>query len=263
MTPLPTLRFVRALLATNVKAALMLRGAFVMQIVFMFLNNLTFFVFWWALMRRVPDLRGWRLADIQLLFGVVATSVGLTFTVAGGLAHLGHFIDEGTLDTLLAQPKPVLVHALGLRLRVSGIGDLASGIVFIAFSGLVSWRVVPSIVLAIVASTLVFAACGIIFFSLAFWLGKVETFARQLWDLLITFSLYPEPLFGGVLRLALFTVLPAGLVGYLPAQLVKNASIADAWLLTITSVTYVALAIVVFERGLRRYASGSRFGTFG
>src|SRR5262249_43817468 len=144
----------------------------------------------------------------QLLFGVVATSVGLTFTVTGGLAHLGHFIDEGTLDTLLTQPKPVLVHALGLRLRVSGIGDLASGIVFITFSGLVSWKAVPSIVLAIVASTLVFAACGIIFFSLAFWLGKVETLARQLWDLLITFSLYPEPLFGGALRLALFTVLP-------------------------------------------------------
>src|SRR5215471_15983858 len=98
---LKTLAFARALLATSFKATLALRGAFVMQVVFMFLNNLTFFVFWWALMRRVPDLRGWRLADIQLLFGVVATSVGLTFTVTGGLAHLGHFIDEGTLDTLL------------------------------------------------------------------------------------------------------------------------------------------------------------------
>ena len=62
------LRFARALLATNVKATLMLRGAFVMQVAFMALNNLTFFVFWWALMRRVPDLRGWRLGDIQLLF---------------------------------------------------------------------------------------------------------------------------------------------------------------------------------------------------
>ena len=54
-------------------------------------------------------------------------------------------------------------------------------------------------------------ACGIVFFSLAFWLGRVDGLARQLWDLLVTFSLYPEPLFGGALRLALFTVLPAGL----------------------------------------------------
>src|SRR6058998_2550208 len=90
----------------------------------------------------------------------------------------------------------------------------------------------PFVVAAIVASALVFVACGIVFFSLAFWLGKVDTVARQLWELLITFSLYPEPLFGGVLRLALFTVLPAGFVGYVPARFVQKPSIADGVLLT-------------------------------
>ena len=44
-----SLSFTRALVTTNLKAALALRGAFVIQVVFMALNNLTFFVFWWAL----------------------------------------------------------------------------------------------------------------------------------------------------------------------------------------------------------------------
>ena len=66
------LSFAWALLTTNFRAAAALRGAFVMQVVFMMLNNLTFFVFWWALMRRVPELRGWRLGDIQVMFGIVA-----------------------------------------------------------------------------------------------------------------------------------------------------------------------------------------------
>jgi ABC-type uncharacterized transport system permease subunit len=165
------LRFARALLATNVKATLMLRGAFVVQVVFMALNNLTFFVFWWALMRRVPDLRGWRLGDMQMLFGVVAAGFGAAMTLAGGVRHLGRFIDEGELDTLLTQPKPVLVHALGMRLQASGFGDALSGIAFIACSGQVSWRALPVVVLAIVASALVLVASGIVFFSLAFWLG--------------------------------------------------------------------------------------------
>src|SRR5438876_12351048 len=163
MTPLSTLRFMRALFTTNMKASLMLRGAFVMQVAFMALNNLTFFVFWWALMRRVPDLRGWRLGDIQLPFGVVAAGFGAAVTVAGGVRHLGRFIDEGELDTLLTQPKPVLVHALGLRLQASGFGDALSGIVFIAYSGQVSWRALPVVVLAIVASALVLVASGIVF----------------------------------------------------------------------------------------------------
>ena len=139
-------RFARALLATNLKATVVLRGAFVMQVVFMALNNLTFFVFWWALMRRVPELRGWRLGDIQVLFGVVAAAFGLTVTFAGGVRHLGRFIDDGELDTLLTQPKPVLLHALGLRLQASGFGDVLSGLVFIKNSaGVVACGAVPRV----------------------------------------------------------------------------------------------------------------------
>ena len=257
------LTFARALIATNLKAALALRGAFVMQAAFMALNNATFFVFWWALMRHVDTIRGWRLGDIQVLFGIVAAAVGLTVTVTGGVRFLGRFIDDGDLDTLLTQPKSVLTHALGLRSMPAGVGDFVSGVIFIAWSGQVSWRMLPLVAAAIVASALVFLASGIVFFSLAFWLGKIETAARQLWDLLITFSLYPEPLFGGTLRLALFTVLPAGFVGYLPARVVHAPSVLNVTLLAIGVVAYLALAVIVFDRGLRRYASGSRFSTFG
>jgi ABC-2 type transport system permease protein len=198
-----------------------------------------------------------------MLFGIVAAGFGLAVTLAGGVRHLGRFIDDGELDTLLTQPKPVLMHALGLRLQPSGYGDVLSGIAFIAYSGQVSWRGLPLVLLAVAASALVIVACGIVFASLTFWLGNVETLARQLLELLITFSLYPEPLFGGVLRLILFTLLPAGFVGYVPVRLAQSPSIALALLLVAAAGAYLAMAVVIFERGLRRYASGSRFGAFG
>jgi len=255
--------FARALVTTNIKATLALRAAFVIQVVFMALNNFTFFVFWWALMRHVTTLRGWQIADIELLFGLVAAAFGLTVTVAGGVRHLGRFIADGDLDTLLTQPKSVLVHALGLRSQPSGFGDLISGLIFIVWSGQISWRTVPFVVVVIAASALIFVACGVVFFSLAFWLGRVETVATQLWELLVTFSLYPEPLFGGTLRLVLFTVLPAGFVGYLPVHILRAPSIASVAMLLLAAIGYVWMAVLIFERGLRRYASGSRFTTFG
>jgi len=128
------------------------------------------------------------------------------------------------------------------------IHRVLSGMIFIAWSGQVSWHTLPLVVAGIVASTLVFIACGIVFFSLAFWLGKVETVARQLWELLITFSLYPEPLFGGMLRLALFTVLPAGFVGYLPARVVHAPSLLDVALLAIGAAAYLAGAVLIRSR---------------
>ena len=258
-----SIRFAAALLATNLKASLMLRGAFAMQVIFMALNNFTFFVFWWVLMRRVPDIRGWRLTDIELLFGIVAVAVGLTITVAGGVRYLGQFIEEGELDTLLVQPPPVLLYAVGMRSQSSGFGDMVSGLILIALSGHVTWIDTPRVVVAIVAAALVFAASGILFFSVAFWLGKSDTVARQMWELVITFSLYPEPLFGGVLRLVLFTVIPAAWVGYMPAHVARQASASQLLLLVSAAAAYTVLAAGTFPCGLRRYASGSRFGGFG
>jgi len=257
------LRFAAALFAMNLKASLAQRGAFAMQVLFMMLNNLVFFVFWWALMHRVETIRGWSLSDIKVLFGIVAAGFGLAVTFAGGVRHLGRFIDDGDLDTLLTQPRPVLPYALGLRMQASGIGDAISGVAFIVWSGQVTWRESPAVVVAVLSSAVIFVACGVVFFGLAFWLGPIETVARQLWDLLVTFSLYPEPLFGGAIRFVLFTVLPAGFVGYVPAHLVSRPTLASAAGLILMATLYAVIAHVVFERGLKRYSSGSRFGTFG
>jgi ABC-2 type transport system permease protein len=260
---LRTTRFARALFIASLKAALILRGAFAMQVVFMALNNLTFFVFWWILMRRVPEIRGWHLAQVQVLFGIVAVAAGLAVTLAGGVLHLARLIDEGGLDALLVQPQPVLLHALGLRLQPSGFGDILSGLILIGWSGQVSWIDTPRVAMAVVTASLVAVASGVVFFSLPFWLGRVDTLARQLWDLLITFSVYPDPLFGGALRLILFTLIPAGWVGYVPARVARETSVGPLLLLGAAAGIYTMLALTVFRFGLRRYASGSRFGTFG
>jgi ABC-2 type transport system permease protein len=258
-----TRAFAKALFVTNLKAALALRGAFVMQALFMVLNNVVFFVFWWILLRRVPDLRGWQLADVEVLFGITATSFGLVVTITGGVRHLGECIEEGELDTLLTQPKPTLLYALGVRSRASGFGDVLSGLGFLLISGHLTLANAPLVAVAILAAAGTFLGSGIIFFSLPFWLNRTETVSRQLWELLITFSLYPEPLFGGALRLMLFTVLPAGFIGYLPVRVVRQPSITGVAMLVAGSAGYLLLANWIFGRGLRRYASGSRFVTFG
>jgi ABC-2 type transport system permease protein len=256
-------RFIKSLFLTNLKAAIALRGAFVIQVTFMILNNLTYFVFWWMLFDRVPNLRGWCLSEVQLLFGISASGFGLVAGFAGGVRHLGRFIDEGALDPLIAQPKPTLLYALGMRSHPHGFGDLLSGLGFLVLSGYLTWGTAPLVLLAIAASSLTYVASGIVFFSLAFWLRRTESLARQLWDLLITFSLYPEPLFGGVLRLLLYTVLPAGFISFLPVRVVQEARVVDVLSLCAGVSAYLVFAVWFFRRGMMRYSSGSRFGVFG
>jgi ABC-2 type transport system permease protein len=260
MTRFATGRFLVALVATNLKACFALRGAVWAQTVFMALNNAVFFVVWWIFFERFEEIRGWRLNEMAALFGIAATAYGLAVVFAGGVSDLARKVIEGEIDALLTQPKNVLLHSAGSRSYASGWGDVVSGCLFIAFSGLARLELLPALVVAIAASTTVFVACGILFHSAVFWLGRVENLTRQLWEFLVTFSLYPRPLFTGALKLLLFTALPAGFISYLPVELLQGGSWRVLLWVVLGALFYACVAAAVFSLGLRRYESGNRFG---
>jgi ABC-2 type transport system permease protein len=99
--------------------------------------------------------------------------------------------------------------------------------------------------------------------SAAFWLGRTESASRQLYEVTLMFSLYPDTLFTGPMRWILFSIIPAGFVGYLPAAEIRSPSVGTAFAIGAGVLAYGALSAWVFERGLRTYSSGSRFATFG
>ncbi|MEX2206275.1 MAG: ABC-2 family transporter protein [Myxococcota bacterium] len=255
-----TLRFARALVAMNLRSSLALRGAFWLQAAFMALNNAAFFMTWWLLFERFPEIGGWRLSDVLTLFGVVASGYGASVVLAGGVRDLGRSIREGELDACLVQPKPVLLHLVASRTVASGWGDMTSGVIMLALSGALGPVSLPATLLAVASSACVFTASGVLVQSLAFWIDGMETFARQISEFTLTFSLYPRPLFSGEINVLLYTVLPAGFVGFLPAELVRAPSLALAVAALASALAWTLLALYVFERGLARYASGNRIG---
>ncbi len=176
-----TLRFALGLTATNLKASFALRGAFWLQELAMLLNNVFFFSIWWIFFHRFEEIGGWRVSDVAALYGTVAGGFGCAVLLGGGVRDLSRQIIEGDLDALLVQPKSVLLQAVGSRTVASGWGELGTSVLFLWISGLVTLKTLPLAVLAVLASGAVFAASGVLIHSLAFWLGRVETLARQLW----------------------------------------------------------------------------------
>lgn len=258
-----TARFAAALVATSVRSALAERGAFIMRAALMAVNNAIFFSFWIVLMSRVPTIRGYELGDVALLYGIVAVAHGLAVFVAGNIGYLARVIHDGELDALIAQPKPTLLYALGAKSQPSGLGDIVSGLVMIALSGRVGLLSIPLVILAAVAGAVVLVSTAVVLHSAAFWLGRTESASRQLYEVTLMFSLYPDTLFTGPMRWILFTIVPAGFVGYLPSQLIRAPSAWTAVMIALGVVAYGIVAAWVFQRGLRAYSSGSRFATFG
>ncbi|MCA9728257.1 MAG: ABC-2 family transporter protein [Candidatus Eisenbacteria bacterium] len=249
--------FARAYALANLQSALEYRVSFATQVFAMMLNDGMWLVFWLAYFDKFQVVEGWGRADIVTLWAVVAASFGLATTVCGNLFRLAGLIVRGELDIYLALPKPVLPHMLMSRMSVTAPGDVLFGV--IGFGLLVhptpgQWILFLS---SILTGSIIFVAFGVVSQSLSFWLGNAEGVAEQLTNALINFSTYPTPIFRGVVKLALFTLLPAGFIAYLPVQLFREFTwlrLAALWGVAALALT---LAVMVFRAGLRRYESGN------
>ncbi|HEX6241873.1 MAG TPA: ABC-2 family transporter protein [Polyangiales bacterium] len=256
-------KYLLTLLWMVLKSSVSLRGAFLLQALFMALNNLLFFVVWWVLFERFEQIRGYRMPDMLLLYGVSCAGFGLAVLVCGGLRELAARISDGELDGLLTQPKSVLLRALMSRSWAAGWGDLISGALLLAFALPADPLRLSATLLAVVCSASVVVASAVLFQASAFWLGRTESAARSAFEFTLAFSLYPPTLFGPQLKVVLFTLIPAGLLAYLPCELVRDPSLVTASLVCASALLYCAFAVGVFQRGLRHYASGNHLTIWG
>lgn len=255
-----SLQYLGALVATNLKASVALRGAFLMRVVFMFLNNFIFLVMWWVFFEKYGDVRGWHLADTAAVYGIAAGSFGLGIVLGNGVQELSRLIFEGDLDSFLIQPKSPLVSAVASRSEASGWGDMLSAVALFAMCGYVTPATVPVCLVCVACGCLIFLATGVLVHSLAFWLGNTRSVSRQAWQFLIIFAIYPKTIFGGWLKVVLFSVIPAGFVTFLPVDLLRRFDWRVMLTLLFAVFAYCTLALIVFRAGLRRYESGNRFG---
>jgi ABC-2 type transport system permease protein len=253
-----TLAYLGALLSTNVKASLALRGAFWLQAALMLLNDLLFFCVWWIFFERVSSVRGWTLVDMYALYGFVAFAFGFYAILASGTRDLAQRVMDGELDALLPQPRAVLPRLALSRSSASGWGDIVFGLVLLGLGSQLDPLRWPVLLLLALCSGLVLAMSCVLANSLVFWLGELDGLPRQLFEFTIVFSTYPSALFTGGLRVVLFTLIPAGLVGYLPAEYLRRPSLAGLGLALGATLAYSLFVVWIFGRGLKRYESGNR-----
>lgn len=224
----------------------------------MLVNNLIFLALWWIFFRQFNDIAGWKMQDMVALMVVGIGGYGLYGICFGGIKFLSRLIISGDLDPFMTQPKNILLQIAGSRSHAKNWGHLLTSAVLTLFGGLLSS--LPLIVLSIVSSCFVFTAMAIIAHSLPFWLGSIESFSKKYCEALFLFALYPTNIYSGILQLVMFTLIPAGIIGYLPVELIRDFTWGTLLLLLACTSGLVMLAYAFFYRGLRRYESGNQFG---
>jgi ABC-2 type transport system permease protein len=215
--------------------------------------------------RQFGQVRNWRLQDVYLLYAMSAIAFGLSNVFAGSAMDLAGTIADGELDYFIGLPPPTLLHASVTKVRVSAIGDFIFGIVllFIVFNG--DPLAVASSLLVSIPAAVVFTSVIIIVSSLSFFMGESRGITFQLVHMMVAFSTYPDSIFRGNMHWVLYILIPAGFMSHLPVHVIHPLAgdprgIFSLGELLAGAVVFGVIATVVFQQGLKRYASGSSMG---
>jgi ABC-2 type transport system permease protein len=244
--------------------AMMFRGDFIVwalvELFWMSVNLLTINVIY----GHTDSIGGWTKYQMILLVG---TSLLIQRFLMGffwsSIFEMGRNIRSGNFDFFVAQPGNIMFMATTRKLDPDSLANsvIAAGVVIYAARQL---GLDPSA--GQIALYIFMVGCGVVIhysvlvmsISVAFWLTSAQGIEGTYFTLM-EFSRLPRRAFTGLVSQGLFVwLLPVVVVTNAPARLLFegfNLTLA-AWLFA-AAVGWFALAVFVFHRGLRRYASAS------
>lgn len=242
----------------SMKSAMAYKVSFLVQTIFMAVNNVFFLVFWGVVFSNTGDNSGITFNNVLYLWSFSTIGYGFAYFFFGGIQKINEYIITGAMDSYMLQPKNVLLNVATSKCNFSAFGDLLYGLVVAAIAtGGDIGKMLAVIVLGMFGS-IFFLSTEIIARSISVWIGDTKTIANRYTEmLLITFSTYPENIFKTGIKVMLYTVVPVAYLAYLPANLMESFNIYSLLLIIVVGIIYGGVALYIFNRALKDYESGN------
>jgi len=235
---------------------LMNKVSFFANVFFMMVNNATFLIQWALLFSVKNDFGGYSFKQVMILWAFAASTFGLSNFFFKNAHNLSDMIVTGKLDVYLVQPKSVLISAITSDVSVSALGDFLYGYIILFICGCTFKSFLLFTIFSILGG-LIATAFAVILGSLSFYISRADAIAENGERLFINFATYPDGIFKGVVKLILYTIVPVGFSVYIPTKLLTTFDTVGALMVIMFTIGIVALSVLVFYRGLRRYSSSN------
>lgn len=230
--------------------------SFILKVVMMMLNNASFIIQWIVLFSLKDSFGGFVFKDVMLIWGISASSYGISHLLFAGVGYIPSYIENGQLDTFLIQPKSTLLMAAVSKTEISALGDLLYGLIV----GLIFWHRPTDILLFILFSitgAIIYTAHRVILSSFTFWFFKSSDAAETIRSIFLNFSLYPQNIFSKAIKVLMFTLIPAGIAIYLPVLTIRSFNITYMLIVFMFAIFISILATYMFNKGLKKYDSSN------
>ncbi len=215
---------------------------------------------------RVGSLGGWPLPEVALLYGMSSVAFGIADLAVGSMERLGQRVRDGTLDTLLVRPAPVLAQVAADRFALRRLGRITQGALVLGYALTavdIDWTVAKALLLPVA----VVSGAGI--FCAVFVAGAAFQFAAQDASEVqnaftyggTTLLQYPPTVFGRELVRGVMFVLPLAFVNWVPAAYLLGRPLPlelPGWAAAgspLVAGVSLALSGLAWRAGIRSYRS--------
>ncbi|MFF2994907.1 ABC transporter permease [Streptomyces sp. NPDC057950] len=215
---------------------------------------------------QIDRLGGYSLPEVAFLYGVSAIAFGLTDLVLGSMDRLGRRVRDGTLDTLLVRPVPVLAQVAADRFALRRLGRVTQGLLVFGYAVTaldITWTPLKVLLVPLMVLS------GAAIFSAVFVAGAAFQFvAQDASEVQNSFTYggstllqYPPTVFAKDLVRGVTFVLPLAFVNWLPALYVLGRPYPldlPAWVAfapPLVAAGCCVLAGAAWRAGLRSYRS--------
>lgn len=217
-----TLRVYRLIVAMWVRSTMAYRTSFVLTA----LGNLVMtgldFVTILLMFGHITVLGGFTLPEVAFLYGSTSTAFGIADLAMGSMDRLGSRIRDGTMDTLLLRPVPVLAQAAADRFALRRLGRITQGGAVLVWALLridVAWTPlkVAMVPVMLVSGAAIFCSVFVMGAAFQFRAGDAAEVQSSVTYGGNTMLQYPPGVFARDLVRGVTFVVPLAFVNWLPA----------------------------------------------
>lgn len=219
---LGALRAYGLIVAMWVRSTMAYRASFLMTTVGNFAASGLDFAAIMIMFSHIDRLGGFTLPEIALLYGATSASLGLADLFLGNMDRVGRRVRDGTLDTLLVRPVPVLVQVAADRFALRRVGRVSQGLLILgwgAASADIAWTPAKALFagVMVIAGAAIFAAVFIGGAAFQFWSADAAEVQSSFTYGGSTMLQYPPALFARELVRGVTFVVPLAFVNWIPA----------------------------------------------
>ncbi|MET8979124.1 ABC transporter permease [Streptomyces sp. NPDC004539] len=249
-----------------VRSTLAYRASFAMTLVSGLLLTGLDFVGIVLMFSQVDSLGGWTLPEVAFLYGLAAMSFGLADLVIGSVARLGTRVRDGSLDTLLVRPAPVLVQVAADRFALRRLSRITQGALIFVYA--LTALDIPWTAEKVLLVPVTVLSGGAIFSAVFVAGGAFQFVAQDASEVQAAFTYgggtmlqYPPTVFAKELVRGVTFVFPLAFVNWVPASHVLGRPYplglpeGAAWAPPLVAALCCALAGIGWRAGLRTYRS--------